>query len=395
MSISGEWFIPKNLEFHKIKVRGPTEWTTFSLSDSNGISGQGEVTSTQIGVSVTSLIAKLADNLRGKKISSDYDVISFNNIQEKSLETNLPLATAVSGLRSALSDALSRQLRIPLFLYIRLIMKDPEIKKSKVKLYANINRSMLPNEFGKVERTPEIFAKMAKKAVENGFKTIKCAPFDECKSGYKTKGIPAEAEIGLDRVRAIRSVIDPEINLYIDCHSRFDENSADFIANELIDIGIDWFEEPVDPIEEKLLSQKIVSNCNVPVAGGEMGYGLSTFIDLINSNSLNIVMPDIKFCGGPTEAYRIGKELENIKKGTVSIHCPSGPISLLASAHATLAFGNILPLEHAVYENNWRHKILEPFEIISKGNLEIPDGEGLGAKIDPAIIAFHGKKWSE
>ena len=144
MSISGEWFIPKNLEFHKIKVRGPTEWTTFSLSDSNGISGQGEVTSTQIGVSVTSLIAKLADNLRGKKISSDYDVISFNNIQEKSLETNLPLATAVSGLRSALSDALSRQLRIPLFLYIRLIMKDPEIKKSKVKLYANINRSMLP-----------------------------------------------------------------------------------------------------------------------------------------------------------------------------------------------------------------------------------------------------------
>mgnify|MGYP000934524071 CR=1 FL=1 len=89
------------------------------------------------------------------------------------------------------------------------------------------------------------------------------------------------------------------------------------------------------------------------------------------------------------------KELENIKNGTVSMHCPSGPISLLASAHATLAFGNILPLEHAVYENNWRHKILEPFEIIKKGNLEIPDGDGLGARIDPAIIAFHGKKWSE
>ena len=47
-----------------------------------------------------------------------------------------------------------------------------------VELYANINRSLLPNNDGPVDRSPQSFLKMAKRAKDAGFKRIKCAPFD-------------------------------------------------------------------------------------------------------------------------------------------------------------------------------------------------------------------------
>ena len=110
---------------------------------------------------------------------------------------------------------------------------------------------------------------------------------------------------------------------------------------------------------------------------------------------LDVVMPDVKFCGGPVEAYLIGRELESRWAGSVSMHCPSGPLSLLASAHATAAFGNTLPLEHAVYEVDWRYEVLEPFEEIKDGYLTLPEGYGLSARIDPVAVAMRGRSWSE
>ena len=395
MSISGEWFTPKTLIFEKINVRGSSEWIMFSLSDSNGITGYGEVTSSQNDKSITSIIAKLANNLRDIKITSDYDVIKFNNISEKDLEKNFLLATAVSGLRSSITDALSRQINLPLFLYLRFLFKKKEIKKSKVKLYANINRSMLTNKYGKADRSPENFGSMAKKARDKGIKTIKCAPFDECDPPHIKKSLPPETEHGLERIRAIKSQLELDNELYIDCHARFDENSASFVENELSNLEINWFEEPVNPLEKVDFSKKLLLNSSIPIAGGEKGYGLTLFSKMIDENIVDIVMPDIKYCGGPVEAFKIGTELENKKKGSVSMHCPSGPISLLASAHTTLAFEYSLPLEHAVFENHWRNKMLEPFEKIKDGYFEIPEGSGLGARVDPLIIELYGKKWSE
>ena len=89
MSVSGEWFSPKNLEFQKIKARGPTEWTTFSLSDSMGITGEGEITFTQLSGSVASVVARLANKLRGNKITSDYDVLTLNNLTDINLKENI------------------------------------------------------------------------------------------------------------------------------------------------------------------------------------------------------------------------------------------------------------------------------------------------------------------
>ena len=389
------WWSPATLEFQEIHVRGGTDWTTINLIASDGLAGQAEITSTQLPGSVAAITARLANRLRGQRIASDDQILQIIGTTPQACEEDQKLATAVSALRCATADALAKRAAMPLAQFLRQSHGQKDKPSNKVQLYANINRSLLPDDRGPVDRAPEDFAEMASEAVNNGFTTIKCAPFDECKSPFESTGVPPCAEAGLERVQTIRQTIGPDITIFVDCHSRFDLESALALEPELRAAGGQWFEEPVDPIHNSDDLRTIHEHTVLPIAGGEHAYGVSLFNKLIKEDVLDIVMPDVKFCGGPVEAYRIGTELEPVYPGSVSMHCPSGPLSLLASAHATIAFGNTLPLEHAVYEVDWRHTILEPYENIQNGHLIIPEGPGLGARVDPVAIAFRGKTWTE
>ena len=389
------WFTPSELRFLKVHVRGPTDWVFFELANGSGVTGTAEITSTQLGKSVSPVVARLANRLRGERLDSEDDVLRLCRLSSSELEKDQLLATAVSGLRCAVADALARTAQMPLCDYIRNVHRHAGQPERKVRLYSNINRSMLPDDRGPVDRSPEAFAAIARQAMRDGFTTAKCAPFDECRAPFSRPGLPDEAEDGLDRVRAAKEVVGPERTLYVDCHSRFDLQSALELEEALRDAGAGWFEEPVDPLKATDDLRKVHGMAALPIAGGEHGYGVDVFKRLIEEDVVDIVMPDVKFCGGPVEAYRIGMELEPGHPGSVSMHCPSGPVSLLASAHATAAFGNELPLEHAVYEAEWRHEVMEPHERIKDGQFHLPEGHGLGAYVDPLVVEQRGSRWEE
>ncbi|MDP6715736.1 MAG: enolase C-terminal domain-like protein, partial [SAR202 cluster bacterium] len=79
--------------------------------------------------------------------------------------------------------------------------------------------------------------------------------------------------------------------------------------------------------------------------------------------------------------------------GGFSLHCPSGPISLLASGHVSAAVDAAMPLEHAVYESDWRDDLLEPSENVRDGRLWLPAGAGLGATLNRDLVNRFGKTW--
>ena len=98
------WFSPTQLHFQTIHVRGKTDWVSFELTDSDGTFGAGEITSTQLDRDVAPVVARLANKLRGERLSSDEDVLRFNRLSPADLEANVLLATAVSGLRCAVAS---------------------------------------------------------------------------------------------------------------------------------------------------------------------------------------------------------------------------------------------------------------------------------------------------
>ena len=388
------WFRPSELIFYKVHVRGPTDWRFLEIRDGQGGFGLAEAAGGVGGRNVPDMVARLADRLRGEVLSSDRAVVDALRVGDASARSDGVLGAAMSSLRAAVADALARRAELPLADYLRAGSGRAGEPSRRVRLYANINRSMLPDDGGDVDRSAESFAAVAARAVAEGFRSVKCAPFDECRAPFDAGGLPPEARKGLERVSAVREAIGAEVELYVDCHSRFDVESAIALEEELRAIGVDWFEEPVDPIGQGDDVLRIRDCAELPLAGAESGYGIETFRSLMESESLDIVMPDVMHCGGPVEAFLTGCELESMKPGCVSLHCPSGPVSLCTSAHATAGFGNVLPLEHAVYEVEWRHEALEPHERIVDGYIELNREPGIGCTLNLGVVLDRGERWT-
>ncbi|MCH7740401.1 MAG: mandelate racemase/muconate lactonizing enzyme family protein [Chloroflexi bacterium] len=386
-----EAFTVTEIVFSSIPVRAETHWYFVEVSDPDGITGVAEFTHGGQSLATAQTMAEMAGEIRGQPIEDEASLPVTLGLAPALLQSDRVIAAAVTGLRSAILDGQAQRAGISLR---EMLAGDESEVPDSVELYANINRSMLPDDSGPVDRSPEAFADMAGRAVEEGFRTIKCAPFDECRAPFDAPGLPPEAADGLARIAAVRDAIGPDATLLVDCHSRFDLESALALEPELAALGVGWFEEPVSYRDNSRDLTRITAASSMPVAGAETGYGIELFESLIADRVVDVVMPDAKYCGGVGEAVRIGRSLEASHPGSISMHSPSGPISLLASAHATAAFAGSRPLEHAISEVDWRATTIDPAEHVHDGRLYLPSGPGLGAGLNQSLISQNGRRWT-
>ena len=367
--------------FSSATVTDRTEWTFAEISGSNGAVALVEITRGNNTGGVVSALVDAIDALRGKPIDRESGVTTALGVAPAELQSGAILATAVSALRTAIVElgAVQDSLGVTEFL--------GGSRAESVELYANVNRRLFASK-----RTPSEFAEAAERAVREGFRTVKCAPFDEVQSSQPGEQILANAQPGLRRVAAIRKAVGHGIRVLVDCHSRFTKESAPGIAEELRKLNVGWFEEPVQPAGNVDDLASIANSVAMPVAGGESGYGTAFFGELIDAGAVSIIMPDVKYCGGVAEATIAGRAAMGAGVN-VSLHSPSGPVSSLASAHVTATTPGAMPLEYAVHEALWRPDLLVPPERVESGRLWIPDGPGLGATLNVAAILRHGQRW--
>ena len=359
-----------------------TTWSFAEFVDSEGGITAVEITLGDRSTRVAEVLADLVAALREQQPAGESQVTERLGLAPDRLERDVVLATAVSALRTAVVQLGAARAGVSLHRFL-----GAEATES-VELYANINRALHGTD-----RTSADFARAADRAPRGGFRSFKCAPFDEVSSALPPDRIVSAAAAGLARVRAVRSAIGPAARLLVDCHSRFTAATALAIAAELARAGVGWFEEPVQPRTEAADLAAIARQVALPVAGGESGYGAAFFDRLLDTGAASVIMPDIKHCGGVGEAVRAGRSARR-RGGGFSMHSPSGPISLLASAHASAAVSGALPLEHAVDEVHWRAGLITPAERIKDGRLLLPPAEGLGAALDWHAISRRGYVWT-
>ena len=368
-------------KFASVVVTADSTWTFAVLSDGEGNSTTVELTAGPDSRAVGGTLADLVSELDSENVSDESQIEVTLELSSADLRRNRVLATAVSGLRTAISQLGAMRADVGLMEYL-----GGEAVES-VPLYANINRSLFATE-----RTPADFYRTAERGAKAGFEAFKCAPFDEVRPPSTPDMILEEAAPGLARVAAVREAIGPYATLLVDCHSRFERDTAPLIVDELHKLNVGWFEEPVEPTEDADVLAEIARWAPMPVAGGESGYGAEFFDEILDSEAVSIVMPDVKYCGGVAEAVRSGHSA--VKRGRgFSIHSPAGPISLLGSGHATAATSGAMRLEHAVYEADWRADLVLPTERVEDGRLWFPGGVGLGATLNWDIVQRFGLVW--
>ena len=371
----------KNITFHSIKVTERTEWSFVEIFNGDHRCTV-EITSGSDTKLVVQLFTELFDLVKAKGVKDESQVEVVASLTTNQLQQNQPLAIAVSALRTGLIMLAAQAKSMTLTEYLG------GESKLNVPLYANINRCLLGDH-----RTPRDFGNAAERAATDGFRVIKCAPFDDIVAGQSSSDLLNAAQAGIDRVKSVRSAIGPELGLLVDCHSCFDEKTAIDVAVKLADFKINWYEEPLPPITGQAELARIASRIGTPLAGGERGYGTKFFVDLLSGGSVNIVMPDVKFCGGVGEAKRIAEAII-FKHGRVSLHSPSGPVSQLASAAVTAAVAGSSLLEHAVYEAPWRSDVLTPPERIEKGLFWFPDTKNSDVVLNRELVIKRGRSWT-
>ena len=361
----------KKIEAIIIKVNSRGDWVFVQVHTEEGLTGLGEISHSQNDILVVELVRQMGELLKGQEIESIralWNMINrphFGHLEQ----------TAVSGIEQALWDLWGRQLEVPVHTLVGGSLRQ------KLLLYANINRHV-------ENRTPDGFARAAVTAASQGFKALKIAPFDELNSWDRRKtGIHASWQQGVRRVQAVRNAIGPDIELAVDCHSRFDAAEAMIVAKAMQDLDLFWFEEPVsDQFPDQLA--EIRRHIPMPTASGENLFAVEGFRDLILNHSVDVIMPDVKHVGGISELCRVA-ESARINQIMVSPHNPAGPVATAASAQAASTLSNFYILEYAWGEVDWRAELLSPPERIEDGYLILPEGPGIGHILNPDHVKKH------
>ncbi len=368
-----------SLRYASVAVNDRICWNFAEIGDDQGLTAVVETTS---GGDVVSYLTPLMQAVAGRPIQGEADAVGIAGLTPRQLTRDFALATAVSAVRTAVVDIQAKRDGLSL---TQALGGQPV---ESVELYANTNRHLLTTD-----RRPRDFAAVAERAARDGFRTIKCTPFDEVDPKDPGADFVEAARPGLDRLAAARSAIGPGVTLLVDCHSRFDLCSALDVADELAKLDVGWFEEPVNPERDPEALAEIASRVSMPVAGGEHAYGAKFFQRLVALRAVDVAMPDIKHCGGVREAVRAAKLVAD-QGGRTSLHGPSGPVSILAGAHVTAAMPAALPLEFGAYECPWRADLIDPPERVHNGRLHLPTTPGLGARLNPSLLRTHGHGWS-
>jgi galactonate dehydratase len=369
------------LELLPMRATPRTVWLFVRLGTDKGLTGLGEAsdafgfanTSQKNAAQMESELRTLFKLVEGK---SPLDVAAYRREGERLVSgRGLIAATAYSAIEQALWDLAGKALDVPTYALFGGKVRD------SLPVYANVNRATQP-------RTPQGFAAAALAAVKQGFRAVKAAPFDGFPSpGSKPDVIEAAVETGIASIVAMREAIGPDVELMIDCHSFFDVALAERVARRVEPQGLAWYEEPVAPerLEETVEIRRRIKQ---PMAGGEILFGVAGFAPLCRRRAVNVIMPDVKHCGGLLELTRIAAMAE-ADGVDVAPHNPSGPVSTAASIQVCAVLKNFRLLEFQWGEVDWRHDVVHPRELFERGSIRVPDRPGFGIELDDRIVRAH------
>ncbi|MEO8050719.1 MAG: mandelate racemase/muconate lactonizing enzyme family protein [Acidobacteriota bacterium] len=342
-------------------------WVLVRLATDSGITGLGEASHGRDAVTLR-YVAQFAERLNGRGI---FDIEWLRSAAAPEIAAGgTSAACALSALEQCLWDIIGQALNVPAYQLFGGALR------ASIRNYANINRSADP-------RTPAGFATMAQRAVDAGFTAVKLAPWDDMPDDLSNAQMVEEiTQLGVDRATAVRQVLGPDRDLLLDAHSKFDLARGLALTKRLEPLKLFWLEE-VTHVPDLPAIHRAAS---MPSAGGEVTYGAKGFLPYINAGSVDIVMPDVKYCGGMLELKKIAS-LAEAAGLRVAPHGPASPVGNVAAAHVCAGMPNFLILEYSYGEVPWRAELIDPPERIEKGFLELTSRPGLGIRLNEKTAA--------
>lgn len=296
-------------------------------------------------------------------------------------------SAAMSGLDIAMWDIKGKALGVPVYVLLGGKCRD-EIRAYASQLQfgwgAGKDKAML------VE--PEEYADAARAAVAQGYDAIKVDVIGMDGKGNwnrrDLKGVLPNSVIAMGRRRlvAMREAVGPDVDIIVEMHSFTSATAAIQFGQNIEDLGILYYEEPVMPLNPEMM-RVVADKVNIPLAAGERIYWRWGYRPFLEARSLSVIQPDICTCGGITEVKKIC-DMAHVYDVSVQIHVCGGPISTAAALHMEAAIPNFMIHElhrYALLEANISSCVHT--HLPSRGKLQPSDLPGIGQEPTPECIA--------
>ena len=195
--------------------------------------------------------------------------------------------------------------------------------------------------------------------------------------------------VSASRVKAARAALGPDIELAVDAHGTYTVAEAKRFAHLVADCDLAWFEEPIIA-DDKAGIAEVRAAMSVPVATGESEATRYAFRDLAVLRAADIFQPDPAFCGGITEAMRIGT-LASAFNLRLAPHLWAGAPCFFAGLHVCAASPASFTVEFSLGANPMIHDIVEETVEARDGMIEFPEKPGLGFTMQEAILQKYAR----
>jgi L-alanine-DL-glutamate epimerase-like enolase superfamily enzyme len=189
---------------------------------------------------------------------------------------------------------------------------------------------------------------------------------------------------GLSCVEAIRDRVGSRLDVMVEAHSRWDVNAALGICRALEPLEVAWIEDALQPTSAADLA-RLARETRVPQAVSERLIGKWAYRDVLEASAAHLVMVDVVWTGGLTEARKIA-DLADAYHLPVVPHDCTGPVCLAASLQLCAHASNAKVMEVVRgFVDGWYHDVVDNSPEVVDGVAKIPDRPGLGLALLPDL----------
>ena len=252
----------------------------------------------------------------------------------------------------------------------------PGIRRGNVQQITNLYRDY--------EAWHEDAGKLARSLLDMGIKGMKIWPFDPFALNNRGQSITArEIEIGLRPWQQIRDAVGMEMDVILEGHGYWALQPARRIAEALEPYKPVLLEDLMKPDNPQTLA-KLRQSTSTPICASELLMNRYAVQEMMAANACDVVMTDITWSGGITEARKIAYMADTQNLGIIFHDC-TGPVTLAAGLHLS-----------AHCTNSWMHEIVRSYTlgyyldlvdhafVVENSRMQPPQRPGIGVAINPA-----------
>jgi L-alanine-DL-glutamate epimerase-like enolase superfamily enzyme len=241
---------------------------------------------------------------------------------------------------------------------------------------------------------------LAQALLEQGIKGMKLWPWDRFAPQLKIDSITGPAgwaavgpvgsylsledlKKGLWCIEDIRNTVGDKMEIMIEGHSRWDLHNAIKIGKALEPLEPFWMEDIIQPDSPDDLA-RLADSVRIPQCVSERLFTRYGFRQIMEKKAVDIVILDIVWTGGITEAKKIAT-LADTYHLPVSPHDGTGPVTIISSMHlcASISNAQVIETERAFYDGGYYAEVVTNNLPIKNGHIWVWDSPGLGTELLP------------